>query len=65
LKQRSHTPRPEANYFVLLLANPIHRVIGRGGANILIRVMGLILAFLAVEKVLEGVLELFSGERTL
>lgn len=49
----------------LLLANPIHRVIGRGGANILIRVMGLILASLAVEKVLEAISQLFTDRWTL
>lgn len=40
------------NLLMLLLSNPILRVIGRGGAAVLIRVMGIILASLAVEIVL-------------
>lgn len=42
---------------LLLQANRIYRWIGKGGANILTRVMGLILASLAVEMTLEGVME--------
>ena len=40
------------NLVMLLLSNPILRVIGRAGAAVLIRVMGMILASLAVEIVL-------------
>jgi multiple antibiotic resistance protein len=40
------------NLVMLLLSNPILRVIGRQGAAVLIRVMGIILASLAVEIVL-------------
>ena len=40
------------NLVMLLLSNPILRVIGRQGAAVLIRVMGMILASLAVEIVL-------------
>jgi len=39
---------------LLLCANPIVRVIGRSGANILSRVMGMILAAAAVEMVLDA-----------
>jgi multiple antibiotic resistance protein len=39
-------------YVLLLLAEPVSRVIGRSGANILRRVMGMILAAVAVNAVL-------------
>jgi multiple antibiotic resistance protein len=39
-------------YLLLLLAEPVSRVIGRSGANILRRVMGMILAAVAVNAVL-------------
>ena len=39
-------------YALLLLAEPVSRVIGRSGANILRRVMGMILAAVAVNAVL-------------
>lgn len=39
---------------LLLLATPIQRVIGIAGANIISRVMGLILASVAVDNVLHG-----------
>jgi multiple antibiotic resistance protein len=39
-------------YVLLLLAEPVSRVIGRSGANILRRVMGMILASVAVNAVL-------------
>jgi multiple antibiotic resistance protein len=39
-------------YALLLLAEPVSRVIGRSGANILRRVMGMILASVAVNAVL-------------
>ena len=40
------------NYILLLLSDLILRVIGRQGADVLVRVMGIILASLAVEIVL-------------
>jgi multiple antibiotic resistance protein len=43
---------------ILLAANPIYRVIGKGGANLLARVLGLVLAALATEMVLGAVLQL-------
>ena len=46
---------------LLLLANRIHRWIGDAGANVLVRVMGLILCALAAELVLTGLLEIFQG----
>lgn len=50
-------------YVMLLGANRIQRVIGRGGANILIRVMGLILCALAVETVGDGAVKIFVQMR--
>lgn len=41
-------------WLALLAANPISRVIGAAGANILARVMGLILAAVAVDNVLRA-----------
>ena len=43
---------------ILLLANPIHRLIGQAGSNLLVRVLGLILSSLAVEMILEAVFKL-------
>jgi multiple antibiotic resistance protein len=40
------------NFILLILSNAILRVIGRQGAAVLVRVMGIILASLAVEIVL-------------
>jgi multiple antibiotic resistance protein len=44
---------------VLHLAEPIARVLGRTGINVLTRLMGLILAALAVEVMAEGLGNLF------
>ncbi len=41
-------------YVLMLLAGPIVKVIGKNGASILVRVMGMILAALSVQLVLEG-----------
>jgi multiple antibiotic resistance protein len=42
------------NYVMLLLSEPILRIIGRQGASILVRVMGIILAALAVQLVMNA-----------
>ena len=49
---------------ILKLANPIHRLIGNAGSNIMIRVMGLILAALATQQIIEG-LEKVLGSQNL
>jgi multiple antibiotic resistance protein len=46
---------------VLLLADPIHRLLGRNGENVLVRVMGLILAALAAEQVVAAIEMLISA----
>lgn len=43
----------------MLLASYIHRVIGNAGAGIISRIMGMILASVAVANVLEGIKEYF------
>lgn len=40
---------------LLLLANPIHRLIKESGASIVSRVMGMILAAVAADNILEGI----------
>ena len=44
----------------LLQANRIYGLLGKAGSNLLVRVMGMILAALAVEMMLEAVSELIS-----
>jgi multiple antibiotic resistance protein len=44
----------------MLLAEPIHRIIGDEGAGILVRVMGLVLAALATEQAIEAITVLVS-----
>ena len=46
---------------MMLLAGPISRLIGSGGASIVSRVMGLILAYIAATHVLEGAKEYFQS----
>ena len=41
------------------LAQPIARVLGKTGINVMTRLMGLILAALAVEVMADGLLKLF------
>lgn len=45
---------------LLLAANPIQRFIGHAGASIISRVMGLILASVAVDNVLQGINSFFQ-----
>jgi len=42
-------------YILLRLSAPIHRVIGNSGAAVLIRIMGMLLAALAMEEFLKGI----------
>jgi multiple antibiotic resistance protein len=39
---------------LLWLADPVHRIIGTGGTNVVRRIMGMILAAVAVNMVLSG-----------
>jgi multiple antibiotic resistance protein len=48
-----------AAYLLMLAAGRISRIIGEGGASIVSRVMGLILASIAATHVLEGIKEYF------
>ena len=48
-------------WLVLRLAEPIGNRLGTGGLNIATRVMGLILAAMAVQFMADGMLELFPG----
>jgi len=48
-------------WLVLRLAEPIGKRLGMGGLNIATRVMGLILAAMAVQLMADGMLELFPG----
>jgi multiple antibiotic resistance protein len=47
-------------YLMLRAAATVHRVLGTTGANVLTRVMGLVLASLAVEGILAGIRGAFS-----
>ncbi len=48
-------------WFTLLLANPIGKVLGTTGINIFTRLMGLLLAAVAVEYIAVGLQELFPA----
>jgi multiple antibiotic resistance protein len=48
-------------WVVLRLAEPIGKSLGTSGLNIATRVMGLILAAMAVQFMADGMLELFPG----
>jgi len=50
-----------AAYLLMRCAGPIVRLIGEGGANIISRVMGMILASVAATAVLEGIKKYFSN----
>lgn len=49
-----------AAYGLMRCAGPITRIIGDGGANIVSRVMGMILASVAATEVLEGIKQYFA-----
>jgi len=49
-----------AAYLLMRCAGPITRIIGDGGANIVSRVMGMILASVAATEVLEGIKQYFA-----
>ncbi len=49
-----------ATLVLMLLASPILKLIGNTGASIISRVMGLILASIAVESILTGIVAFFS-----
>jgi multiple antibiotic resistance protein len=49
-----------AAYVLMRCAGPITRLIGEGGANIVSRVMGMILASVAATEVLEGIKQYFA-----
>jgi multiple antibiotic resistance protein len=49
-----------AAYLLMRFANLIVRFIGEGGANIVSRVMGMILASVAASQVLEGIKQYFN-----
>lgn len=48
-------------WFTLLLASPLGKVLGKTGINIFTRLMGLLLAAVAVEYIAVGLLELFPA----
>lgn len=46
-------------FILMILASHIHRIIGNGGASLISRVMGMVLASVAVANVLGGIKEYF------
>lgn len=48
-------------YFCLYMAHPISRTLGKTGINIMTRLMGLVLAALAVEVMAKGLTQLFPA----
>jgi multiple antibiotic resistance protein len=49
-----------ASYLLMRSAAPITRLIGDGGASVISRVMGMILAAVAATQVLEGIKQYFA-----
>ncbi|TWT39665.1 MarC family protein [Blastopirellula retiformator] len=47
-------------YVLMLLANPIHRLIGDTGGTIIVKVMGLLLCALATENCIDAIQKLWS-----
>ena len=50
-----------ATFICFALAGPIARVLGKTGIRVMTRIMGLMLAALAVEVMAVGLLKLFPG----
>lgn len=48
-------------WFVLRMAEPLGRVLGQTGINIITRLMGLVLAAIAIEFIATGMADLFPG----
>ena len=48
-------------WLVLRLSEPIGRILGRTGINIITRLMGLLLAAIAIELIMTGLTELLPG----
>jgi multiple antibiotic resistance protein len=48
-----------ATYIVLLLVNPIYRLLGRRGSMIITRVFAVFIAAIAVQYIVQGVKHLF------
>ena len=47
-------------YILMLLAGPITQLVGRGGASVISRVMGLILSSIAITNILAGLTEYYN-----
>lgn len=50
-------------WVMFLLADPIQRLLGKAGANLISRVLGLLLAALAAQTALDGLNQFFQGAR--
>jgi len=46
-------------YIILLLVNPIYRVLGRRGSMIITRVFAVLVAAIAVQYIVEGVKQIY------
>lgn len=51
------------SWVMFLLADPIQRLLGKAGANLISRVLGMILAALAAQTALDGLTQFFHGAR--
>ncbi len=50
-------------WLMFLLADPIQRLLGKAGANLISRVLGMLLAALAAQTALDGLNQFFQGNR--
>ena len=50
-------------WLMFLLADPIQRLLGKAGANLISRVLGMLLAALAAQTALDGLNQFFKGNR--